>query len=57
MRERIAEWLCVAGFMAELYSAGVGDGGGSWATIIAFAVAGIVLIGTAYRIASKDERN
>ena len=43
--------------MAELYSAGIGDGGGSWATIIAFAVAGIVLIGTAYRIASKDERN
>lgn len=53
MQVHVSEILGLLGIMSELYSAGIGDGGGPWAAMIAFALLGVALMGAAYAIEKR----
>lgn len=54
MKIHISEVLAILGVVSEFYAAGIGDGGGSWAAMIAFALLGVVLMGAACAIEMKN---
>ena len=54
MRVHVSEILGLLSVLSELYSAGIGDGGGPWSAMIAFALLGVVLMGAAYLIERKN---
>ena len=54
MKIHISEILGFLALLSELYSAGIGDGGGSWTAMIAFALLGAALMGVAYAIETKN---
>ena len=54
MKIHISEILGFLALLSELYSAGIGDGGGSWAAMIGFSVLGVALMLIAYLIEYKN---
>jgi hypothetical protein len=54
MKIHISEILAILGVVSEFCAAGIGDGGGSWAAMIGFALLGVVLMGAAYWIETKN---
>ncbi len=53
MKVHISEILGLLAVLSELYAAGIGDGGGPWAAMIAFALLGVGLMGAAYLIEKR----
>ena len=54
MQVHVSEILGLLSVLSELYSAGIGDGGGPWSAIIGFALLGVALMGAAYWIERRN---
>ncbi len=54
MKIHISEILAILGIISVFYAAGIGDGGGSWLAMIGFSLLGVVLMGAAYAIETKN---